>query len=76
MLRIEYISWGGQFKDAKHRWCATLPNGDVWDYGSLSYLEADARKNRNAYVVIKHHRDGTKSIAARYDPNTTNRRRA
>jgi len=76
MMRIEYISWGGQFKDAKHRWCATLPNGDVWDYGSLSYLKADARKNRNAYVVIKHHRDGTKSVAARYDPNIANRRQA
>lgn len=61
-LRIEYISWAGQVRDARHRWCAVLTaTGEAWDYGSRDYLIREAEKHNLSYEVVAVGRDDQRS---------------
>ncbi len=54
VLVIEYIWWGGHKKDAAHRWCAKYAeSGEVWDYGALESLKAEAQKAGLSYSVMR-----------------------
>ena len=67
-LRIEYIWWAGHFSDIRHKWCAMLASGEVWDYGSLDSLTRDAKRSRLSYEVIRRHRNGKTTVIAKW-PN-------
>ena len=59
---IEYVHrWGGSFQDTCF-WMATI-NGEVEDYHLKEVLIKEAEKNNRKWVVLRHHRDKTSSIA-------------
>ena len=58
---IEYpFDVGGQLKD-RYMWMATI-DGQVEDYHLKNILIKQAEKNGKQWVVLRRHRDGTKSI--------------
>ena len=61
-LYIEYVG-GGHPKGQAVRWqAAETKTGEVWSYGSLEYLRGRAKCHFMSYVVIRQHRNGTKSV--------------
>jgi len=51
---------GGQFKD-HHFWMASI-NGEVEDYNYKQNLINDAKREGKQWVVLRRHKNGTKSI--------------
>ena len=61
---IEYpFDVGGQLKD-RWMWMATI-DGEVENYNPKKALIAEAEKEGKAWVVLRRHKDGTKSIIER-----------